>query len=347
MKHLFLFLAMVAASVSCEKEAQTREAASEGIIRLTIEPGGPESRAGTPGVSAQNHETAIRKVDILVFDEQGRLNLHHAAGTSVSDIQFSVSTGQKEIWAVINGPDLGSVLRLTNLKTMRTLLEDNVINGSGPGFIMTGSQSCTVTPAAEGNRCTVTVSRLAARVALTRLSVNLPSSYKNVRIDHVMLINVIANQNLSGTENPSIWYNKKGLAESGSVIDGSADREADCPDLTFWKAGTVVQNRSSLPLDTPWYFYGYANPTVLDSAGSDGPFHAEKTRLVVCAEIDGRTYYYPVTLPSFDRNTAYEVELTIEGLGTDRPDILPEKRSVSTTVAIRPWQPGSVLTENI
>lgn len=348
MKKFLIYLAALAAvSVSCQKETKLPESSTEGVIYLNIDPGLTGTRADAPDISSRDYETVIRKVDILVFNEQGQLNLYHPAGTSLNGIKLSVTTGQKEIWAVINGPDLSSVVRLADIKALKTMLEDNVISGDGHGFIMAGSQSCMVTPAAEGNECTLTVRRFAARVALTRLSVNMSSAYKEIKIDNVMLTNVVANQNLDGTAEPSVWYNKKGLTAGGAVIDGTVGKEADCPGLTFRTVGTTVQNKNDLTIGSPWYFYGYPNPTAADAAEADGSFKAEQTRLVITAEIDGQTYYYPVTLPSFVRNTAYEVELTIEGLGTDSPDTIPEKGVVNATVTIQPWGVGAVIIEKI
>lgn len=347
MKKIFFCLAAFAAvTVSCTRETQLPDVPAEGIIHIKIDHGGPGSRAGTPDTSFQDYETAVQKVDILVFNEQGQLNLFYPAETKTEDIRLSVPSGQKEIWAVINGPDLRSVVRESDLKDVLTMLEDNDVTGAG--FMMAGNASHTVMPSSEGSECTITVRRFAARVALTRLSVNLASpAYHEVLVKNVMLINVVANQNLAGSADPQDWYNKKGLTDSGDIIDGSRGREAECPELTFCEVGETVVDKASLQLDTPLYFYGYPNPTVIDSYGPDGSFIEEQTRLVVTAEIDGLTTYYPVTLPSFLRNTAYEVELTIEGFGTSGPDILPEKGVVNASITIKEWEEGAVITEAI
>ena len=349
MNKTFICLAAVAAllSVSCKKETAQPEIREESIIHIDIDDAGLGTRAGTPDVSSLGYETHIRKVEILVFNEKGQLNLYHDAGTELTGIQLSVNTGKKDIWVIVNGPEeVCSVIRAADLKAIRTLLEDNVTSGDGMGFIMAGNSECTVMPS-ENNTCTVTVHRFATRVALTRLSVKLPPGYPQLKVRNVMLTDVVANQNLGGTAEPLMWYNPKGLAASGLPIDGSSGREAECPDLTFRDSGTAVSNGSDLPLAAPWYFYGYPNPTVEDMTEADGSFKAERTRLVVTAEIEDEIFYYTVPLPSFKRNTAYEVELTIEGLGTGSPDILPQRGVVDASVSIQPWGPGAVIIENI
>lgn len=347
-KFIFSCLAAFAAfSVSCRKEAAAPAVPEEGRLLLDLRCADPEVRAATgPDTTAQAYEKKIRKVDILVFDSDGRLDLHHAAGTALKNISLSVRTGQKEIWAVINGPDLRSVKRLTELKALQTQLDENAVTGVAQGFVMAGSGSCLVVPA-QNTPCAISVSRFAARVALTRVQVSLPASYRSVIIKNVLLANVVANQNLAGTAQPQTWYNKKGRTENGTLIDGSSGRTAACPDLTFRASGTTVNNQAALPLPTPWFFYGYPNPTAQDPSDLSGTFQAQRSRLVVTAEIDGALYYYPVTLPVLRRNTAYEVALTIQGLGTSGPDMIPQKGSFSANVTIRSWENGATLNETI
>ena len=345
-KFLICFAALAAVTASCKKDS-LHEEQTEGIVSIAIDCGSSGTRADTPNLSPQDYETAIRSVDILIFNEKGQLNVLHHTETVEEIIKVSVSTGQKDIWTVINGPDLSSVVRVADLRELKTMLEDNIVSGTGKGFVMVGNRSWNVTPTSEDTPCIIDVHRFAARVALTQLNVQLPSGYENVKINNVMLINVVANQRLDGTATPSVWYNKKGLTASGAIMDGSTGRSAEQPELTFKTSGATVKNNSSLPLTSPWYFYGYPNPTVSDSAEADGSFKAEQTRLVVSAEINGETFFYPVTLPTFERNKAYEVELTIKGLGSDSPDIIPEKGNVNATVTIKPWDPGAIVNEII
>ena len=346
-KILYFLAAAAAATVSCTQETQQPEIPSEGVINISIDYGGTTTRAETADTSPLEYETAIRKVDILVFNDKGQLNRYFPAGTALNDIKFSVSTGEKDIWTVINGPDLSSVVRSADIKALKTYLKDNIRSGEGQGFVMAGHVSRKVMPSPSENEITIDVHRFATRVALKKLAVNLPSAYESVTIKNVMLTNVVANQNLEGTAAPEEWYNKKGQTEGDDIIDGSTGREAECPDMTFKAVGTDVKNSGFLPLDTPWYFYGYPNPTAVDATEADGSFKEEQTRLVVTAEIEGKIYYYPVTLPTFNRNTAYEVELTIEGMGTDDPDELPQKGIIQASVTIQPWEAGAIVTETI
>lgn len=348
MRTKFLCLAVLAAILlpACRKEVAPAVPEETGTLLIQVDPGLPGTKAATPDITAKTYETRVRKVDILVFDEKGQLNLYYPAGTALEGIKLSVTTGTKDVWAVINGPDLGTVIREADLKALKTVLEDNSTGDGTGAFIMAGNQECEVAVSQE-KPCTVTVERFAARISLTKVEVALPAAYDKVTVKSVMLTNVVANQNIGGTAEPLEWYNKKGRTDAGTIIDGSAGAKATAEALTFRTIGTTVANGGSLSIPSPYRFYGYPNPTTEDRFEADGSFKEEQTRLVITAEIGGETCYYPVTLPTVKRNTAYEVELVIASLGSKDPDEVPRKGTVNATVTIHPWREGAVITETI
>lgn len=345
MRKLTLLLAALAAcaALSCTREALPEIPAGEGTLLLSVDPGFALTRA-TPDLTEQAWETRIRKVDILVFDSNGQLNLYYPAGTNLTGISLSLSSGPKEIWAVINGPDLSNIVRVADLKATAIALTDNTTGSSGT-FVMAGSSTCDITPAVT-TPCSITVNRFAARVALTKIAVQLPPAYTGISLKNIMLTNVVANQTLDGTAAPATWYNKMGRTASGKIIGSSTSNKADAPALTFKSLAQTVSNNSQANLGGPIQFYGFANPTTTDNK-TGGTFVAERTRLVVTADIGGKTYYYPVSIAPLERNKAYEVALTITGLGSEDPDVIPEKGTSGITVTINPWGPGSVIEESI
>lgn len=345
MKRFTLLIATLAscAALSCTRETLPEIPAGEGTLLLSVDPGFTLTRA-TPDLTSQAWETRVRKVDILVFDSKGQLNLYHPAGTSLTGISLSLTSGTKEIWAVINGPDLSNVVRLSDLKEKAIALTDNSTGSSGT-FMMAGYKTCTVTPSVT-TPCSIVANRFAARIALTKIAVQLPPAYTGISLKNVMLTNVVANQNLEGSATPSTWYNKMGRTASGQIIGSSASNKAEAEALTFRSLTQTVSNNSQANLGGPIQFYGFANLTTTDNK-TGGTFVAERTRLVVTADIGGKTYYYPVSIAPLERNKAYEVALTITGLGSEDPDIIPEKGSSGITVTINPWGPGSVIEESI
>lgn len=350
MKKIFIcFAAIAALAASCQKE-NSIECQTEGVVNIQIDPGVTGTRADpTPDLTAHDYETVIRSVDVLIFNSKGQLDAYHHAGTSLSGIKLRVPVGKKDIWTVINGPDLSGITTLEGLKAFTTRLDDNIISGDGKGFIMVGHSSWDVYASTEKNTCTIEVSRFTTRVALKRVDLRLPESYDNAEIiiKNVMLINVVAMYNYDLSITPSVWYNKRGVNDSKEILDGSEGREAECPVMTYRAVGETLKNGSSLSIDTPWYFYGYPNPSMSNTSNGDGSFRAGLTRLVVAVEINGTMFYYPITFSNFMRNCAYEVGLTIEGLGSNNPDVVPEKASLQAVVSVKPWGKGSVINENI
>ena len=79
--------------------------------------------------------------------------------------------------------------------------------------------------------------------------------------------------------------------------------------------------------NVPYHFYCYEN--MLDNETADKKF----TRLVLKADLDGKTYYYPIDInqPGYGwnssighkgvkRNTAYTYSFTVTGPGSDDPE---------------------------
>lgn len=352
MKKIILLPAaiMAALTLSCSREDPAREQSipQNGELLINILPDGIATKAGTPDISSQSHETRVQKIDIYVFDENGQLNLHHQKeNNSLNDIRLSVSTGAKKVWAVLNGPTLDGIVRVSDLETALVSMEDNQATASGGTFTMAGSNTCTVT-ASGTTPCTITAARFVARIRLTKVKVNLPTAYGSVDFPSIMLTNVVADRKIGGEAGTGRWINKKGRTDQGRIIDGSASAKASAEAVTFLKWNKHVSNGSQLDLSDQFLcFYGFENPATEDRTGTGGTFLEEPTRLVLTATISGSTYYYPVTLPNLQRNRAYEVELTITGLGSDDPDIVPKRGSVDADITILPWKEGIIVNETI
>ena len=353
MKKTFSIFALAAAVLcSCDKNADcipTQEPESQEPAMLNVSlafEDESETKAVTAYTTAQDYEKAVNSVQVLVFDESGKINFYKNAGTSTANISISTTTGKKTVWAVINGPDLKAVATLDALKATAVDLADNSITKT-EGFVMAGSTTCTVD--ASGGTANVNVSRLVARVALQKITNSLAAGYGSIKIDNVTLINVVGNQNLAGNAGIATWYNKFGRKDGGSqtaIIDGTTNL-ASCPTLTFSGTGANVDNGGAYAPSTPLLFYGYPNSTTTDKTGWAETFTARKTRLVVAATISGTKYYYPVVLNTPERNKAYTVELTITGLGSTDPDQPVSKGALVANVTVQGWESGATYDEVI
>ena len=353
MRKTISILAMAAAVLcSCDKNAdcvpceENQETGTLAVSLLFDE--GAQTKAVTSYTTSQTYEKQVNKVQIFVFDESGKINIYKDAGTTQSGISISTTTGKKTVWAVVNGPDLSEVASVSELEDAALDLAANSTNAS-TGFVMAGSTTCTVSATAA--TANVSVSRLVARVALQRVTNQLPDGYGALTIDNVVLTNVAGNQNIAGDAAAATWYNKMGrkdgATESSQIIDGTTNK-ASCEALTFKSVGQTVNHGSNLTISTPYLFYSYPNSNTAGSTGWVNPFTARASRLVVTATIDGVKYYYPVTLDKkLERNKAYTVEMTITGLGSTDPDKPIEKGGLTAAITVLDWVDGGSYEETL
>ena len=353
MRKTISILAMAAAVLcSCDKNADCvpcedqQETGTLAVSLLFDE--GAQTKAVTSFTTSQTYEKQVNKVQIFVFDESGKINIYKDAGTTQSNISISTTTGKKTIWAVVNGPDLSEVASLAELEDTAIDLAANSTTAA-TGFVMAGSTSCTVSASAA--TANISVSRLVARVALQKVTNQLPDGYGALTIDNVVLTNVAGNQNIAGDATPATWYNKMGrkdgATESSQIIDGDTNK-ASCEALTFKSVKQEVAHGSNLNISTPYLFYSFPNSNTAGSTGWVNPFTARASRLVVTATIDGVKYYYPVTLDKkLERNKAYTVEITITGLGSTDPDKPIEKGGLTAAITVLDWVDGGSYEETL
>ena len=65
--------------------------------------------------------------------------------------------------------------------------------------------------------------------------------------------------------------------------------------------------------------------------------------LVRMAQIDGKTCYYPITLPPLKPNHIYTINnLTLTRPGTDSPDMTDPLSSMSFNLQVQPWSNETV-----
>ena len=127
------------------------------------------------------------------------------------------------------------------------------------------------------------------------------------------------------------WYNKM------KYVSG------DCNALISDKLSTPVTLQASADAVTPYttahYLYCYPNPVTTDSSSST--WSNRYTRLVVETTLGGTTYYYPVNIPTPTANTLYQItNMQITGLGSDSPDKVVEKGSLSVSITVTDWSTG-------
>jgi len=120
-------------------------------------------------------------------------------------------------------------------------------------------------------------------------------------------------------------------------------------------------------------FYCYPNPITIDHFGWSLPFTPRKTRLVLalmdldtytiadvqesvsaittdmlktfCTQkgIEGKIWYYPVTLPVLEMGTSYDINMTITRYGSTDPDIMQWKVGGNFDLSYEEWSDGGTI----
>lgn len=324
---------------------------------------GPESRTLRYD-AAQPFETAVNSVQFLVFDHSSGLLEHYGnSSTAAGASGFSLPLGRTYVaWAFVNAPDLSGCSSLDDLSSLLFSLSDNHAS-VGTGFVLAGGTSPFLHSEGAPAR-TVVVKRIASRVALVKVNNNLPNG-ESILIKRIWLSNVVSRMTggmvmsyyeggtvpSSSSLYSSFWINKEGRTEisprtSASVIDGES-RPASCPDLTFRQMSRSIQAGSSYEPSSPVSLYCFQNVGTPNPSGFHSSFSAQKTVLVLDAEIAGHPFYYPVVLPAVRMNTSYSVEVTVTGPGTSDPNVVLDKASLVVNVTEAGWTLASAYAETI
>lgn len=328
MKKILFYLAALAAPalVSCNKE-QGDPTPGDGLpVEITVSiQGAPVSRAvGTTYAD----EARVNSLQVFVFNGDDREAYRSVTGAM--NALVPAESGEKTVWAVVNAPDLSSVMTLSALRSEVTLLSDN----RKDSFVMTGSVTQELV---DGGNVPVTVRRIVSRVSVAKISADLKDYREDysVRLEGIYLINVAAGNTYAVGSEALEWANRLGHADVG--FD---------PLLYDVLEGVTVRNGS--PYEREHAFYPYPNILPQDGDQSyDDEWNPRGTMLVIEAvmvEDDGITEhhgYYPIPLPALDRNKTYVIEeVCITRLPGDSPYKPIETGETQVMITVSDWETG-------
>ena len=308
----------------------------------------------TRATAATEAEKKLTSLNLYVFDANGMLDVSHActsAEISAKKATLRMKTGKKTVFAAANLA--GSVLTaadkvaaLSDLEAVTYALSDNV-----SAFVMYGKGAATVA-SGTGGSVTVTLRRGVSRVTLASVKNALPAPYGAVKLQRAFLCNVVGNQDLSGGAAPATWLNQEATSDhkKGHVI-GKGSYKAQVEALTYVSlAAESLANGSTKKYSPAKPFYAFPNALKTPNNGFNTTFTPTATVLMVVVEIKGVNYYYPVPLKNgIEANTAYQVDLTLSGLGNteDDPFAKIEKADLTATVSTSDWTTGTGISETI
>lgn len=283
-------------------------------------------------VSEISDSEGIEKMDIYVFNEVGALEtmstfeLGKNAKNTEADI--AVRTGAKDIHVLANmETSLGGITTVSDLMSGRISMGERGFDG---GLLPMGGHISGVTVFHDKrNTCSISLRRFPSRVQIGTISNEMECSLSDIRF---RLSNAAGDCGVSDESTPTLWFNK--IYSLGSDIQA--------PDDVILRGD--IPGGEKLTVDQ--CLFCFPNHTVNDSF-SGKRFTPRKTRLVMSGSISGKTYYYPITFDSIDRNTSYNVNIVIRNPGSEDPDIPISNRDLSATIVPLSWSGPFKIEESL
>lgn len=355
MKNCMMLICLAALSLgaACGKLPEG-EAGPASESRLTVNLEGLPDLQTKAVTAATEAEKKLNSLNLYVFDANGMLDISHActaAEISAKQATLRMKTGRKTVIAAANltGGVLtaaDNVTTLDELDAVSYVLADNTA-----AFVMYGRNAATVT-SGSGGSVTVDLMRGVARVSLASVKNSLPAPYGAMKLQRAFLCNVVGNQNLGGSAAPDTWLNQEATSDhQKSHVIGTGGYQAQVPQLTCTDlSGESVATGVTKSFSPVKSFYAFPNALQTPNNGFNSTFTPTATVLMVVVQIKGADYYYPVPLKNgIEANTAYQVDLTLAGLGNteDDPFAKIEKADLVATVSTSDWTTGTGISETI
>ena len=339
-------LALCVAACSKEEGAVMPEVKQKATVTLNVSPYGVETKNSGNQNSENLQFDSIRILEIFVFREDGALELYNRSytgdpgGVKTKNIQLTLTQGKKYIYAVANSkssPWTGITTKSKFLEQEVSLKSENFCN-----VTMTASYEITLT-----NNATIELylQKLMAKIRVRSIATKFSNGpyreqvLKNVRL---YLINAVGKKTYLG-DDPSTPV----ILNAGGYV--SADNSATA--MSNIISEDVQGDINDSGHNTEHCFYCYEN--ILSEETGTKKF----TRLVLEAQLDGHTYYYPVDInqPSsgwtssinhrgVKRNTVYSLSFLISGPGADSPDDKVLQSSLSINTYVIGWSSGVTYT---
>ena len=334
-----------------------------GILSVVIsDADGVVTRASE--VKELSYEKAVNTLQIFIFEGE-TLFRREKVDSGIGSLPWSKSygslkTGSYKVYVVANAPDLDQIDTERGLNEQLIRLSDCSLDGSR-GFVMAGRATAVIGGGAMVT-ASVPLTRFAARVRLASVENQVPATYAQggaVTVKSVFLINALGTWNLAGSGSPVGWVNLGGRAAGRSASSYRGDYIASQEQVhpaaflqqVFRMDGSIVANGGTKKY-ADCCLYSFPNLVQTDHTGSTATeAEGAMTRLVVLATVNGADWWYPVTLfkdgSGIERNTSYDVRLTIRATGSTDPNEPVGKGSLSASVSVSPWIPGAEYAETI
>lgn len=342
---------LLAAVVGCNKNeslpSPEREEGAISQVNLCITTDSGSTKAVGTAHNRKDEFNAIGKLDVFVFASNGELDTYKSFSaseitfnedlSSVEGLKLTSKTGEKQIYAVANAHNdaLQGVKSLTDFSAACSKLKDENLES----FVMTGHISKRLDDVAD---VTIPVHRLVARIVVESIRTSFTGTrYQGQLLSNVSLFltNVKSQASYATGEGKSPLFNEDKEENNDLAM---ANMLSD--DLQ----GVVICDDG---YETSHYFYCYENASS-DPESDDNKY----TRLVIKADLDGKTYYYPVQInregfgwkvgnsenvtdshKGVKANCSYSINVIIKGRGASTPDGDVAKDEITVDIKPRDW----------
>lgn len=340
MKKTIFNLAVLAAlllAASCNKEETIEPGpapAGDGVAYVNVSAG---SDILTKALGVKDDATDTKKVgslQVFAFDEDGILRAYES-NTAGSSVQMKLNTGQTyAFYAVANNygasawkySAVAAVTDSSSLKSIMTDLKDN----AAADLLMYSQSPLRKEITSSTSEVSIEVSRLVSKIQIKKITVDFGTNEalksKSFKIDSIYVINAAAKETFGLAPESTVTYYNQAKFISSDADALLLDKLASPFELS---TAAGVANA----YETAHTFFTYGNK-------SERP-----TRLVVSCNWGGERTYYPINIVddsgALSPNCAYIInQLTIKGMGSDDPDVVPERKDFTASVTVKDWGTG-------
>ena len=324
MKKTLIFFAgvLLAIVASCDREPCSLCTEDVQLRHVHVGLSGIPVQTRAEGVT-EAQESAVNSCVLLIFDRNGNLVNSFESGTGTFD--FYLTDATYDFVAVVNKAQISSGLSKRELMTLETTLAENSVGN----FVMAGSLDNHVIQ--EDEKLTVQVKRVVSKYSYKIRTAFVGSlASKQFSVDEIYLTNVPGVSNLGNTYQATAsdkWFNKMNFELEEGMPEG----------LLYGRIGKSMAATDSIWTGHAFYSYPNSSP---DNHDKD-VWSVRCTRFVVKATLDGRTTYYPVTIPKAESNKHYHIDITISNYGVDHPEDIPGNSDyVEVYVTVADWEDG-------
>lgn len=369
-----LSLALVVASCNDVNVPDGQDGDMDMVVSVEGIPATKASTEASPG------ETALLDTQVFLFrSEDGILYRKEAVGNDATTLTIKrIKADVYDVVVVCNMKALlggDGDLQVTSKEQLASTVMTLAMCDPEKCFVMYGetkdvsvvkNSGSAASQSGSATKASVTVSRFASRVRLVSVRNEIPDAYGDLTVDYAFLINAYGTWTLDGRLNTSGVYdvsepvnwagrreghsNEAVTAGNDILINEASD--AMYPAQTFRKiSGALIHKGATEGIGVS--MYSLPNPAENIDDQEVGPATTTQPaylRLVVHATFGngGNGYYYPVTIlggadvsKAVQRNTTYDVSLTIRGAGVDDPNKVIQHGSVDVSFTVAPWDEGS------